>query len=223
MLSRIFVGYDSTEHRAYEVCVKSLLRRASCPVQIIPLRLDWLQGLGIYWRPTDPLASTEFTYSRFLIPTLCGYQGRAMFVDCDFVFLADVVELLALADDHFAVQVVQQDYRPTATEKMGGAVQTQYTRKNWASLVLWNAGHEGNRRLTAYDVNMRPREWLKEFKWLADREIGALPIEWNVLSGYTICDKPKALHLTTGIRSIHGPHSVYNEEHQRLWEQENAA
>ena len=40
-----------------------------------------------------PCQSTEFTYTRFLVPYLCGYQGKAIFIDCDMLCLGDIAEL----------------------------------------------------------------------------------------------------------------------------------
>ena len=36
---------------------------------------------------------TEFSLYRFLIPELCGYQGRAIYIDSDTICLADIGEL----------------------------------------------------------------------------------------------------------------------------------
>ena len=59
---KIFVGYDSREDIAYEVCRQSILQTASVPVEIIPLRLDKLRSQNWYWREEDKLGSTEFTF-----------------------------------------------------------------------------------------------------------------------------------------------------------------
>ena len=54
-----------------------------------------------------------------------------MFVDCDFLYLAEVKELKDLIDDKYAIMMcVQHDYTPKETTKMDGAVQTVYPRKN---------------------------------------------------------------------------------------------
>ena len=72
---RIFVGCDQREPDAYDVAKFSLERRASIPVQVTPIKLDGLRARGLYRRDADPLATTEFTYSRFLTPTLAGFSG----------------------------------------------------------------------------------------------------------------------------------------------------
>ena len=217
---RIFVGYDSSEERAFNVCAKSILRRASQPVQIYPLRQDWLRSLGIYWRERDPNASTEFAFTRLLVPALCGYHGPALFVDADFLFLADVAELFALYDNRYGVQVVQHDVQPTDATKMGGVIQTTNPRKWWSSLMLMNTGHPYvHANLTPHEVNTRSGAYLHRLEWCPDHMIGALSPEWNYLVGYTQGVEPRALHFTNGIRAIHGTESEFDA----LWEAEEKA
>jgi hypothetical protein len=217
---KIFIGWDRRENDAYEVARYSLARRASIPVSITPLKLDDLRARGLYWRDEDPLASTEFTYSRFLTPLLAGYSGRALFCDCDFLWLADVAELLAYAQGDKAVWCVQHDYRPTETVKMDGAKQTVYPRENWSSLILFNCGHPAVRSLTADVVNRESGAYLHRFQWVADEAIGALPTEWNWLEGWNAKPErgvPKAVHFTRG-----GPwfENWRNVEYGDLWRAE---
>ena len=87
----------SREPEAYKVARHSLLRRASIPVEVRPIKLGELRACKLYWREQDPLAATDFTYSRFFTPYLAGFAGWALFCDCDFLWLADVAELLAPA------------------------------------------------------------------------------------------------------------------------------
>ena len=69
---KIFVGYDTREDIAFQVCKQSILDTASVPVEIIPLNQRVLRKEKLYKRPVDPLASTEFTFTRFLVPHLTG-------------------------------------------------------------------------------------------------------------------------------------------------------
>jgi hypothetical protein len=92
----ILVGWDSAEDIAYQVCRHSILARASVPVRVTPIKQDELRERGLYGRERDPLASTEFTYTRFLVPHLAGYDGWALFCDCDFLWLADIKGLIDL-------------------------------------------------------------------------------------------------------------------------------
>jgi hypothetical protein len=198
---RIFVGWDHREPEAFEVCRFSLERRASVPVDVKPIKLDELRAQGLYSRDQDPLASTEFTYSRFLTPALAKFDGLALFCDCDFLWLADVAELFAAVDPGKAVHCVKHDYRPTETTKMDGKQQTLYPRKNWSSLMLFNCSHPSVRSLTPEVVNRESGAYLHQMKWAADDEIGGLPLDWNWLEGWSekpVRGEPKAVHFTRG-------------------------
>jgi lipopolysaccharide biosynthesis glycosyltransferase len=197
----VFVGWDSREDIAYRVCRHSLLRRASQPVQVTPIIQSELREEGLYTRAADPLASTEFTYTRFFVPHLMGHRGWALFCDCDFLFLADVAQLFELADDRYAVMCVHHDHQPRENWKMDGAVQTVYPRKNWSSLVLYNCSHPKNRVLTPELLNRESGAFLHRFQWLEDAEIGALPETWNWLEGWSAkppSGHPNAVHYTRG-------------------------
>jgi hypothetical protein len=198
---RIYIGWDAREDEAYQVAKFSLARRASVPVSITPLELPELRARGLYWRAEDPLASTEFTYSRFLTPQLAGFSGLALFCDCDFLWLGDVADLIACTRVPKAVYCVQHDYRPSETTKMDGARQTLYPRKNWSSLMLFDCGHPAVRRLTADVVNRETGAYLHRMQWVGDDAIGALPVEWNWLEGWNekpARGTPKAVHFTRG-------------------------
>lgn len=201
----IYVGWDSRQAIAFDVCKRSILARASIPVEVIPIRQDDMRACGFYYRAADPLASTEFTYTRFLVPWLMGYRGWALFCDCDFLFQADVADLIKHVDDRYAVMCVKHDHRPDATNKMAGKVQTAYPRKNWSSLVLYNCGHPVNSLLTLETVNRATGAYLHQFKWLDDDLIGEIPEEWNWLAGVSPTTtrgewmmEPRAVHFTDG-------------------------
>ena len=198
---KIFIGYDSKEDIAYRVCKHSLLKRASKDIKIYSLKLQELISKKLYSRNVDPLASTEFTYSRFLVPALSNYNGWAIFCDCDFVFLEDITKILSGLDSSKAVYCVKHDYTPKEKHKMDGQKQTIYPRKNWSSFILFNCSHESNKKLSVDLVNSETGSFLHQFKWLKDNEIGALDERWNWLEGWTSQHnntKPFAVHYTRG-------------------------
>ena len=94
-LMKIFVGYDSREDIAFKTCKQSILDASKYPnsVEVIPLKINDLRKTGLYAREEDKLGSTEFTFTRFLIPHLMDYKGWALFCDCDFIFREDVKTL----------------------------------------------------------------------------------------------------------------------------------
>ena len=196
---RVFIGWDSRENDAYEVCVHTLLKHSSIPLDIVPLKQKPLRIRGLYTRE-ETAVSTEFAFTRFLTPHLSDYSGWSLFIDCDFLFTKDVAELYNMRDDQYALMCVKHDYVPKDSIKMDGQKQVAYPRKNWSSCILWNCGHESNQILTPQIVNSESGAFLHRFQWLDDREIGELPLEWNWLEGeYDKPENPPAvIHYTNG-------------------------
>ncbi|HEX4782457.1 MAG TPA: glycosyltransferase [Usitatibacter sp.] len=193
---RVFIGYDTREAVAFSVLSHSIHGRASEPVSITPVMLTGLRG--VFARDVNPLQSTQFSFSRFLTPWLCGYEGWAVFTDCDMLVLDDIARLWALRDERFAVQVVKHVHVPREEVKFLGAVQTKYEKKNWSSVMLMNC--ERCTALTPEYVNRASGLELHQFKWLeGDHLIGDIPHGWNHLVGY---DPPRRdaslVHYTIG-------------------------
>lgn len=188
---KIFIGWDVSQMRAWNVAQLSLNAHAAGKVDVDRIAKPTLQARGLYTRPTHVLEhgywdeisnapmSTGHAIARFLVPYLCGYEGWALFTDGDVLFRRDVSELFALADPTKAVQVVQHHHAPANGVKMTGEQQTTYARKNWSSVVLWNAGHTANKALTPELVNTVPGRDLHRFCWLDDDLVGALPATFN--------------------------------------------
>lgn len=106
---KVYVGYDSREDIAWQVCRHSLLRHSAPGLPVYPLRQTTLRELGLYSRPVDAKASTEFSITRFLTPFLAAYDGWSIFTDCDFLYTADIRELEKSLDPSKAICVVQHD------------------------------------------------------------------------------------------------------------------
>lgn len=201
---KVFVGYDHSEAVSFNVLSHSIQNNSSVPVAIIPVRLSQLEG--VFNRDRNALQSTEFSFSRFLVPYLCDYEGWAIFMDCDMLVKADIKELWDQRDDRYAVQVVKHNHQPEETVKFLGAVQTKYEKKNWSSVMLFNC--KKCKALTPEYVNTASGLQLHQFKWLeSDEQIGEITNDWNHLVGYDKYRKDaKLVHYTTG-----GP---YFEEYQ---------
>lgn len=194
---RIFVGYDPREAAAFSVLAHSINRRASLPVSITPVMLSQLGG--VFHRERDPLQSTDFSFSRFLTPYLAGYEGWALFMDCDMLMLRDPAELWALRDEAYAVMCVQHNHVPKEETKFLGEKQTKYAYKNWSSVMLFNCAQ--CTALTPEYVNTATGLQLHQFKWLeSDDQIGALPRRWNHLVGVSepLDETPGLVHYTIG-------------------------
>lgn len=191
----LFTGFDPREAIGWHVFAHSVIKRASKPVNIVPLA-----SMGL------PQGSNTFTLSRFLVPYLLGFKGHAIFADaCDMLMLGDVAELDALFDPAYAVQVVKHPAYTSQHERkyIGTEMeceQSNYTRKNWASLMLIHGAHKGWADRTPADVADVGALSLLQFCGLDDNEIGALPPEWNVLIDEGQDDRDaKVIHWSSGI------------------------
>lgn len=220
---KVYIGWDDRESQSWERAHRSLMRHASIPVCVTPLRLDNLassgllrrpmdrRGGGIYDLPSNAPASTEFAISRFLTPIL-AQSGLALFVDADVVFMGDVAELFQFTGA--AVRVVKHGALLETGFKMDGQKQLAYRRKNWSSVMLFDCDHPANRRLSLQDVSERRGFDLHQFYWLADSEIGALPPEWNWLVGV----QPKPAHPKLAHFTLGTPELGVRNEHSHIWD-----
>ncbi len=195
---RVFIGFDTVEAVAYNVLAHSIQARASQPVSITPLMLTQLSG--VMTRERHELQSTDFSFSRFLVPYLCDFEGWALFMDCDMLVLDDMAELWKLRDENYAVQVVKHDHVPKEETKFLGQTQSKYEKKNWSSVMLFN--NAKCKALTPDFVNTGTGLELHRFQWLgSDEEIGEIPHRWNHLVGYdekVPTDQVSNLHYTIG-------------------------
>ena len=210
----IFVGYDTKEKMAFNVLSYSILKNSSQPVAITPIYLENIKDTFV--RERNSLSSTEFSFSRFIIPHLMNYQGWALFMDCDMLMQADIAELWRLRDDKYAVQVCKHDYIPKSQTKFLGQTQTVYPKKNWSSFMMMNC--KKCTTLTPDYVNKASGLELHQYKWLESEDlIGDLPLEWNWLADeYEYKTGVKNIHYTEG-----GPwFSDYNrcDYSQEWWE-----
>jgi lipopolysaccharide biosynthesis glycosyltransferase len=215
----LYIGYDTKEKIASDVCEYSVKKNSSINLTVDLLIKKNLEEKKLLYRKDDKLSSTEFTFSRFLVPFLNEYKGWAIFCDCDFLWTGDIKRLLDKKDEKYAVMCVQHDYNPKSEIKMDGRQQLMYPRKNWSSMVLWNCSHPANKKIDINMVNNETGKFLHRFGWLEDKLIGNLDYKWNWLVGWyeeTSNNKPEAIHFTEG-----GPwfENYKNCEYSKIWNQ----
>ena len=191
----IFVGYDPREAVTFHVCVNSIIRHASQPVQIIPIALNLFSD----YDETHSDGSNQFVYTRFLVPHLMSFDGWAIYIDGDMVVRDDIVKLWDMKQYDKDVMVVKHDYKTIMQHKYMGAKNEDYPRKNWSSVILWNCNAFPNRILKPDFVQEQTGAFLHRFSWLEDHRIGELPRDWNWLPD-ELGENPdaKLLHYTLG-------------------------
>lgn len=167
---RVFIGADPRQPLAYSVLQHSIRVNSSLPVSITALQLDQL--------PIKRRGLTEFTFSRFLVPYLCGFRGKALFLDADMVVTGDIADLFNIPDHASAVMVNQQQ-----------------DRFEWASAMMFNC--DNCKKLTPSFIDDESNQ-LFDFAW-AEHPVGEFPPEWNHAVGYAEDGAAKLYHYTQGI------------------------
>lgn len=246
----IYLGFDSREAIAADVCAHSILRHTKQIVRIVYLKHRELRKSGMFKRPwliegdsgefrdllDDKAFSTEFSHTRFLIPELQQFRDWALFLDSDMIFTTDIVDLFKFMNNSFAVMCVKHNHDiRQETSKMDGRVQQKYFRKNWSSFVLWNCDHTANHRLTKEKVTYMPGRELHAFSWLKDNEIGGLPTHYNFISGVSTplpiingkqVQQPSVIHYSEGGPWFENckevPYADLWDRERRLWEDAGA-
>lgn len=171
---RIFIGADPRQAVALNVLSHSLLEHTTIPIQIIPLKLETL--------PLKRQGLTPFTYSRFLVPWLCRFEGKALFLDADILCTGDIAEIYTGADA--AVSVCNTN--------------PAYER---AAVMFFNCDHPDNAKLTpeyieTTETPLHLIKWTEAIHWLPNR--------FNFLVGYddpAWCKGklPTLIHYTQGV------------------------
>jgi hypothetical protein len=223
----IFIGWDPREAAAFAVARSSCKRWLTRPIPVHGLVLDKLIACGLYKRPmerrasaadrpvmwdviSDAPQSTEHANSRFLVPYMAR-SGWALFSDGDVLYRSNVARLFDALDRKFAVYCVKHRFAPPSGIKMDGQFQTQYARKNWSSVLVFNCDHSSNRCLTtSIDMaNTLPGRDLHRLCWLKDEEIGELDASWNFLVGHSDAKiDPDIVHFTDGVPDMPGYENV---------------
>ena len=114
----VFIGYDEGEKISYHILAESIRRNSSQPVSITPLCLS---NIPEFTREKQDNQSTDFAFSRFMVPSLRKYQGYSIFMDCDMMFRGDIAELWQKRNYIYSVMCCKHDYEPTQHAKFRGA------------------------------------------------------------------------------------------------------
>ena len=166
---KIFIGFDERQPIAFQVLAHSIWKHTpnAC---ITRLNLPDL--------PIKRRGLTAFTFSRYLVPYLSGFQGVSVFLDADMLALADISPLVEHAmgrDD--AVFVVKNEIR-----------------FEWPSLMVFKNWHC---KTLIPEFIEDTKNHLNDFSWAAS--VGELDSTWNHLVGYDQPQDAKIIHYTKGI------------------------
>lgn len=189
----VWIGYDKQFNENTVTQLQSIEKFSTIPIEIKYLKLEQLPLTRQY----EKMQSTDSAFARWLVPYLANYEGWHLYMDSDMMLRQDLLHLWQLRDDTKAVSVVKHPSYQLDTTKFNSKIQTNYLRKNWSSLMLFNAKH--CKALSLEYVDTANGLDLHQFKWVDDLLIGELPKEWNHLVG---CEPPNInasiVHWTLG-------------------------
>ena len=204
----IYLGYDSNHSELFDVAEcsihESIERIKSGGVaaeyfndyKVEVKKLD-INAISEYTREYAN-QSTEFTYSRFLIPYLENYEGFSFFMDDDYIWKHNPLGLFNFLDPDHAVACVQYDFKHHEETKFNGEKNVSYPKKLWSSMMIFNNGHEDCRKLTPEAVNTWTGQQLHQFEWTD--QISKIPHDKICTEGYeeSFNNSHHAIHYTRG-------------------------
>jgi lipopolysaccharide biosynthesis glycosyltransferase len=217
---KIFIGYDSRHENSAEVCKQSILDTFQIGSKN-NISIEFIDKSKIpeYTREYGN-QSTEFTYTRFLVPYLSNYEGISIFVDDDFIFTRDICSLFLHIDSTKSVACVKHDFENKYESKFVDDKDVWYPKKLWSSLMVFNNAHPDCKKLTPELINTQNGQYLHRFEWTSDENIAPLPHKWNWCEGYSSLDSfddAAGIHFTRG-----GPWIKdfdYNDVHKiQVWQ-----
>lgn len=188
---RVFVGTDASQMVAAGVLEYSIRKHASRPVEFVPLvNMDIPLPKEKKNRPR-----TGFSFYRFLIPKLCGYRGRALYLDADMQVFSDLAELWEIPFGRHKVLCTNQPGVPDAWKNSSffhagrqmSVMLLDCSRLDWDIEAIVRGLDEGR-----FDY----RQLMFELSVVKPDEIADLiGPEWNCLEWYDE-RKTKLLHYT---------------------------
>lgn len=181
-LIRVYVGADRSQKLAIDVLEYSIKRHTSAKVEVIPM-LDLPVPI-----PKDPRNSqrTGFSFSRFCIPELAGYKGRAIYMDADMQVFKDIRDLWELPFDGAKVlvqesvkhveQSLKKDNAPAVRKKQCAVMLLDCERLDWDIKKIVDGLDKGE---YSYD------QLLSEICILPESEVAyRVPFEWNSIEHF---------------------------------------
>jgi lipopolysaccharide biosynthesis glycosyltransferase len=189
---RVFVGTDRSQLLAVSVLAHSIKRHTAATVEVVPM-LD-LQ-IPIPRHPRN-WQRTGFSFSRFCIPKLAGYRGKAIYLDADMLVFGDIQELWNISFDGAKVVIHEDVKHEKVTLKKTGAPKK---RKKQCSVMLLDCERldwDIFKIVSDLDADKFGYEDLMyDLCILAEEDIKfGVPFEWNSLEHYD--QQTRLIHYT---------------------------
>lgn len=176
---RVFVGADRSQLIGVRVLEYSIRRHTNVAVELTPM-----VDLPLP-QPLDPKnrARTGFSFSRFVIPKLAGYLGRALYLDADMLVFRDIMDLWSIPFGE--AKVICQTEIPKRFAKLAAIWGAPKSRIKQTSVMLLDCGRLDWQVEEIID-GLGPRysyeQLMQQLCILKEKEVSyALPFSWNSL------------------------------------------
>ena len=124
---QVVIGTQPNQYLAERVLEHSIRKSASKPVEIHRVH-----------QTRESVGGTRFGFVRFTVPSLCGYRGRAIYLDADQVAIGDIHELADELQEPFAVGLVRKLEGTFAGRPVEQRNETSVMVLDCAKLTAWN-------------------------------------------------------------------------------------
>ena len=198
-LIKVFIAATRSEWLPMKVLEFSIRKHTSQPVQITPIS-SFERTIPI---PQDHenQPRTPFSFQRFLIPELCNYQGKAIYLDADMQVFSDISDL-------FSIPFNKHDLLTTNSSTSCRANQFSVMLLDCQALE-WNI----DSIVDALDSNQLDYDGLMYHMKVANNIGNTIKPEWNSLE-YFEKDITSLLHYTD---MNNQPWVSYNNPNTYLW------
>lgn len=192
---RLFVGTspDGSDYEAEAVASHTARKFSSLPIEITFMRAS-KKGPYSGWKLST--GRTPFSAFRWSIPAMCGFEGRGLYTDVDFVFHGDLAELWT--EDIPGVIVTKTSKKP------GGKIKTCCTLFDCAKAK----GHVGTlEQLRRMDDPQG--HYTKYFQGHPHLVNGYQSGNWNAIDDFDLSNPSiKATHYSRIEHQCHLPHAI---------------
>ncbi|TVP61639.1 MAG: glycosyl transferase [Leptolyngbya sp. LCM1.Bin17] len=183
---KVYVGTQVEQMLTVKVLEYSIQKYTQHPVAVIPL-FAAVEAAGIEIPvPTNPhlRPRTPFSFQRFAIPQLNGYEGRAIYLDSDMQVFRDIQELWTW---DFAGADVLSVYEPPGSGRppQFSVMVLNCQQLRWHVADLIHQLEAGRWTYQQFILEMAP----------ADMVAAVLPTEWNDLERF-VPGKTALVHYT---------------------------
>ena len=168
---RIFIGTDTTQALGAKIFEYSVRRHTDAEVVFDRMEnVTWP-----YPKDAKNYPGTNFSFNRFAIPKLAGYQGRAIYVDADMLVLKDIRGLWNMPFNGATVLCAKSS-RPKKRRQLS-VMLLDCDRLKWDVERIITEDLDGGKytyEQLMFDLPMEPSGSLQE----------GIPAEWNSLDKY---------------------------------------